>query len=168
MSKKVQNPGHFLAGIAGLIRNRSGAYLLMKRSEDNDFGAEVWECVTGRVNQHEGFEAALHREVKEETGLDVSIDLIVGLSHFYRGEITPENELQGVAFGCRIVGEEKVVRSSEHTEHRWMSGDDALTFLTERDPGTLWLRQTIQRAEVLYAAQSEEQAKAHASGVTLD
>ena len=48
MAGKAQNPGHFLVGIAGLIRNSEGDYLLMKRGAARDFGAESWECVTGR------------------------------------------------------------------------------------------------------------------------
>ena len=61
MAGKAQNPGHFLVGIAGLIRNSEGDYLLMKRGAARDFGAESWECVTGRVNQGESIEQALHR-----------------------------------------------------------------------------------------------------------
>ncbi len=160
--------GRFLAGVAGLIRNAEGDYLLMKRVTGRDFGSEVWECVTGRVNQGEGFEEALHREVMEETGLRVQIESIVGLSHFYRGARVPENELQGVVFGCAIVGDNEVKRSPEHSEHLWMSGDDALGFLTADDPGTIWFRKTIERAEALRRIVPSGWADIHASGVTLD
>lgn len=162
------SPGRFLAGIAAVIRNERQEYLMMKRVTGRDFGSEIWECVTGRVNQGEGFEEALHREVMEETGLRVQIESIVGLSHFYRGAHVPENELQGVVFGCAIVGGTEVVRSPEHSEHRWMSGDDALGFLTATDPGTLWFRKTIERAEALRKIQPPGWADIHASGVTLD
>ena len=33
MPDVIQDPGRFLAGIAALIRNRSGEYLLLRRSE---------------------------------------------------------------------------------------------------------------------------------------
>jgi 8-oxo-dGTP diphosphatase len=168
MQQSVQDPGRFLAGIAGLIRNGAGEYLLLKRNAERDFGAEIWECVTGRVNQGEGFEAALHREVMEETGLRVQIDTIVGLSHFYRGDAVTENELQGVAFGCSILGDAIVAQTPEHAEHRWMSGQDALAFLTATDPGTVWFRTTIQRAEDLYAIMPPDWPGIHATGITLD
>lgn len=167
MSEAVHSPGHFLAGIAGLLRNCVGEYLLMRRAADRDFGSEVWECVTGRVNQGEGFEEALHREVMEETGLRVRVDTLIGLSHFYRGGPVPENELQGVIFGCSIVGDGTVHRSSEHTEHQWVSAQRALELLTATDPGTLWLRQTIERAEVLYSILPEGWAEVSAAGVTV-
>ena len=76
------SPGRFLAGVAALIRNERQEYLMMKRDPERDFGGGVWECVTGRVDQGEGFEDALHREVMEETGLCVKIETIVGTSHF--------------------------------------------------------------------------------------
>ena len=164
----IQNPGYILAGVAGLIRNSAGDYLMMKRVTDRDFGSEVWECVTGRVNQGEGFEEALHREVMEETGLHVRIEAIVGLSHFYRGERIQENELQGVAFGCGMVAEADVKLGAEHSEYRWMSAQTARQFLTATDPGTIWFRKTIERAEALRVLQPPGWADIHAKGVTLD
>ena len=78
--------GHFLAGIAALIRSpETGQYLLMRRSEHKDYAPGVWECVTGRVDQGEGFEAALRREVREELGVEVQVEHILGTTHFYRG-----------------------------------------------------------------------------------
>ncbi len=167
MPDPVQNPGRFLAGIAGVVRNRAGQYLLLRRSADRDFNAGVWECVTGRVNQAEGFEDALHREVMEETGLQVHIDLLIGLSHFYRGTPVAANELQGVVFGCSIDGDEIVRHGSEHSEHLWAHAPTALQMLTAPDAGTRWLRQTIERAELLYSALPPTWPAAHASGVTL-
>jgi 8-oxo-dGTP diphosphatase len=168
MTEKQHSPGRFLAGIAGLIRDGQGQYLMLRREAARDFGGEVWECVTGRVNQGEGFEEALYREVMEETGLRVKIESIVGLSHFYRGERIPENELQGVVFGCRILGDSEVERSDEHDAHRWMSGQEALAFLTAEDAGTVWFRKTIERSEALLDVQPEEWGAIRALGVTLD
>lgn len=165
---KIHDPGRFLCGVAGLIRNRSGAYLLMRRSASSDFGGAVWECVTGRVNQGEGFEDALHREVREETGLTVRIVTMVGLSHFHRGERRPENELQGVIFGCEVDGPDAdPTLSDEHDEYRWMAADNAVDFLTEPDAGTRWLRSTISRAEALWSIAPDAWGDVHRQGVTL-
>ena len=164
----MHEPGTFLTGIAGLIRNRDGAYLMMKRVPDRDFGADVWECVTGRVNQGEGFEEALHREVDEETGLRVTIDFIVGLTHFYRGEAKPENELQGVMFCCSIAGDDTVEADAEHSEYCWMKPDDAIAFLSADDPGTRWFRQTITRAERMLKTVTSAWIDIHKDGVTIE
>jgi 8-oxo-dGTP diphosphatase len=161
-------PGTFLAGVAGLIRNRDGAYLMMKRVAERDFGGDVWECVTGRVNQGEGFEEALHREVAEETGLRVTIDFIVGLTHFYRGEAIPQNELQGATFCCSIAGDETVAADAEHSEFRWMRADEAIAFLTAEDAGTRWFRRTIMRAEGLLRTVTAGWIDIHKDGVTIE
>ncbi|MBS10926.1 MAG: hypothetical protein CME19_04900 [Gemmatimonadetes bacterium] len=147
----MQNPGRFLAGIAALIRNASGEYLLLKRSGSRDFGADAWECVTGRVNQGESFEEALHREVLEESGLSVRVTALIGLSHFYRGDRVVENELQGVVFACVPVGDATIRHSNEHSEYLWLAADDARELLTATDPTTQWLRRTIERAETFYS-----------------
>ena len=61
--------GHFYAGIAALIWSpETNQYLLLRRSELKDFAPGAWECVTGRVDQGEGFEDALRREGKRRTG----------------------------------------------------------------------------------------------------
>lgn len=164
---KVHEPGRFLAGIAGVIRNADAAYLMLKRVAERDHGDEVWECVTGRVNQGEGFEDALHREVMEETRLRVRIDMIVGLSHFYRGEQTEENELQGVIFGCTVDDADAFERSGEHSDHRWMRAPEAVAFLTAGDPGTQWFRKTIERTEALYAEIPVRWGEAFREGITV-
>ena len=96
--------GHFYAGIAAVIRSpETRQYLLLRRSEQKDYARGVWECVTGRVDQGEGFEDALRREVREELGVEVQIDYILGTTHFYRGVPIPENELVGVIYLCSLA-----------------------------------------------------------------
>jgi len=161
-------PGHFLAGIAALIRNDAGEYLQLQRSAERDVGAGVWESVTGRVDQGESFEAALHREVREETALRVRIDLIVGLSHFHRGTEIPENELQGVVFACSIEGDDTVTIGPEHSQYRWLPTETAIAFLDAPDADTAWFRNSLERAEALRRLEPPGWDSLHATGVTLD
>ena len=89
--------GRFFAGVGVLLRCSSdGRYLVLQRSDDKDFGVGAWECVTGRVDQGEGFTDAVRREIREELGVEAQIDFIVGTTHLYRGEPKPENEMVGV------------------------------------------------------------------------
>lgn len=138
--------GRFLGGVAALVYHQPTAtYLLLRRQSSRDFGAGQWECVTGRVDQGEGFEHAVRREVREELGVEVTLDFIIGTTHFYRGEPSPETELLGVLYVCGIEDRGAVVVSDEHDEHRWVSADDALALL----PAGHWLRATIGRAETM-------------------
>ncbi len=140
--------GRFFAGIGALVwRPSDGKYLLLRRSTDKDFASGAWECVTGRVDQGEGFPEATRREVREELGVEAQIDFIVGTTHFYRGEAQPENELIGVQFCCSSEAPEALHLSAEHSEVRWMTAGEADALLPEGH----WLLKAIRRAETLRA-----------------
>jgi len=140
--------GRFFAGIGALLwRPSDGRYLVLKRSEAKDAGAGTWECVSGRVDQGEGFVGAVHREVHEELGIAVQIDFVVGTEHFYRGEAKPENELLLVQFCCSVREPADVKLSWEHSECRWVTVQEAEELL----PAGHWLRHVIRRAEVIRA-----------------
>jgi 8-oxo-dGTP diphosphatase len=139
--------GRFYAGVAALVRAPDGAYLLLRRSPDKDFAPGVWECVTGRVDQGESFEQALHREVYEELRAAVQVDFMLGTTHFYRGAAEPANELLGVAYCCTLEDPSAIVVSPEHTEHCWVTAGEAAGLLAASDPSTAWIRALIERAE---------------------
>ncbi len=140
--------GRFYAAVAALLWNPAdGTYLVLKRTADKDFAGGAWECVTGRVDQGEGFTEAVHREVHEELGIEVQIDFIIDTTHFYRGEARPENELVGVEYCCSIEDPGAIRTSWEHTEHRWITAEEAETML----PAGYWLRELIRRAERIRA-----------------
>ena len=140
--------GRFSAGVAALVWcPTDGKYLLLQRSESKDFGGGAWECVTGRVDQGEGFTQAVRREVREELGVEVQIDLILGTMHFYRGPATPENELVGVQFCCSLADPALIRISAEHSVYRWVTAAEAEGLL----PAGHWLRRAIRRAEAIRA-----------------
>ena len=140
--------GRFYAGIAALVWSpRSKQYLLLQRSPLKDFARGVWECVTGRVDQGEGFEDALRREVLEALGVEVQIESILGTTHFYRGTSDPENELVGVVYLCSLDDPATIHIGAEHSEYRWLSADQAIDLLSAADPSTQWAKRVIQRAE---------------------
>lgn len=124
-------------------------YLLLRRSPEKDFAPGVWECVTGRVDQGERFEEALRREVREELGVEVQAEFIIGTSHFYRGEPVAENELLGVVYFCSLEEPEAIRTSPEHSEYRWVTAEEAQALLTAADASTQWLRTTLARAETI-------------------
>lgn len=140
--------GRFQCGIAALIYHPpTKTYLLLRRAATKDAGAGEWECVTGRVDQGESFEQALHREVWEEIGVNVQIDFFIGTTHFYRGEARVENELLGVKYACTISERESVRMSDEHSEMLWLTADDLYAILSPEH----WLFRTVQRAELTRA-----------------
>lgn len=141
--------GLFLAGIGVLIWDqKADNYLILKRSEEKDFAAGAWECVTGRVDQGEGFEEAAHREVREELSQDVNLHAILGTTHFYRGDARPDNELLGIVYLGILQGSDPIRLSVEHSEYRWINLAQARDLLGYQDSAEAWLLKVIEQAEI--------------------
>lgn len=158
--------GKFIGGVGALIwRAEDNRYLLLKRSPQKDFAQGIWEPVTGRVDQGEGFEDALHREVSEELGgAHIRPLFILGTTHFYRGKPIPENELLGVVYLCQLLSGESFTLSAEHTEYRWLTAGEAFALLTDASPPTTWTRRVIERAEAVRKALSTADMSSLAPG----
>ncbi len=154
-------PGRFLAMVGVVLWRRSdGKYLVLRRSATRDHAAGKWECVTGRLEQGESFEQAVRREAREELGVDVRIECIVGTTHFYRGDKIPENEMVGVSFGCSIEDSRGIRLSDEHSEHRWVTPTEAEAMFS-RDH---WLTALIARAEQVLKLMPTELRRLHWGG----
>lgn len=159
-SETTPRVGRFLGGVGALIFNpETEKYLLLKRAATKDFAAGAWECVTGRVDQGEGFDEAVVREVREEIGAHVVPKYILGTTHFYRGTAVPENELIGIVYLCTIVTSAAITISEEHDEYRWLSGAEALDMLAGNDATTAWTRGVIERAEAVRSCLSTDLLK---------
>jgi 8-oxo-dGTP diphosphatase len=142
--------GRFIAGVAALIWSpKTEKYLLLRRSDRKDYARGSWECVTGRVDQGEGFEEALYREVLEELGVEVKVDHILGTTHFHRGDPIPENELVGVIYLCSLDEPNSIHIGEEHSAYRWLTAEQAIQLLITDDPTMQWAKRIIQRAEVI-------------------
>ena len=110
---------------AMIEHDSSGKILLVKRSDKANYLPGIWEDLGGRIKQFEEPEDALRREVKEETGLEVEILKPLAVFHDYYGERTAENELLIITYWCKAKSDQ-VILSDEHTEHQWVSPEEAL------------------------------------------
>ena len=111
----------FIVGVAFIIE-RDGKILMLRRSPTKDYAPGRWETGSGRVEAGEHPEEAVHREVREETGLQVEIVGPVATFHFYRGDA--REELIGITFWCRYRSGE-LVSSEEHDRAFWASPEEA-------------------------------------------
>jgi 8-oxo-dGTP diphosphatase len=111
--------------VVGAVVANEDRILLLKRPAD-DFMGGIFELPSGKVEPDESLDAALRRETKEETGLD--LDEITGyLGHFdyTSGSGKPSRQFN---FSIRTTATEPVVLT-EHDGFQWAE-------LTENVPVT--------------------------------
>lgn len=65
-------PGDYHLTVLGVVRHRDGRYLITKRVMTKGWAPGWWEVSGGGVMAGEDSKTAVLREVREETGLDVS------------------------------------------------------------------------------------------------
>ncbi len=99
-----------------LLKNGNGEVLLLQRSPASSTNPERWELPGGKVDDGERFDEALHREVHEETGLEIALDGPLG---------TVEQRLAGIRavhliMGGEIIGGELSI-SDEHMAFAWIT-----------------------------------------------
>ena len=82
------------ACVGAIIRDGSGRVLLVRRA--NEPGRGLWSLPGGRVEPGEAEEAAVVREVHEETGLVVRVEALVGRVAIGRYDIAD--------YACAVTG----------------------------------------------------------------
>ena len=65
-------PDEFHLTVLGVLQRPDGRYLITRRRMDKEWAAGWWEVPGGGVNAGEESKDAIVREIKEETGIDVS------------------------------------------------------------------------------------------------
>ncbi len=100
---KVGNELIFLNFVGGCIRNEFGEILLQKRSDKNK-----WGFPGGAIELGESAEEAAKREIKEETGLEVTVKNLIGIYTKYFDKYPKGDKAQTIAIflEMEIVGGE--------------------------------------------------------------
>lgn len=110
------NPTH-LVSVAALVTNEKGEILLVNSPWRG------WEYPGGLIEPGESFQEALHREVMEESGVEIEITGFVGICK------NIERNIVNIDFTARYVkGELKT--SEESTEVVWVKPQKAREMIT--------------------------------------
>lgn len=99
----------------GIVKNKNGEILLVKRHHKSRTDPEKWELPGGKVEPNESFDKAIVREIKEETNLDCKVgDFCEAIQRDY----THKRSVQMIMYLKDIEGEVKI--SDEHEDWRWV------------------------------------------------
>ena len=99
-------PPRAIVSVTAYITNDAGEVLLVRNLHRGD----TYEMPGGQVENHESILDAIKREVKEETGIDVSIDGITGI---YRNV---SSHVLCVCFRGKAIGGELATQEGETTD----------------------------------------------------
>ena len=109
-------PTH-LVSVAALVTNDEGRILLVKSPWRG------WEYPGGLIEPGETFQEALHREIREEAGVEVEITGFVGICK------NVERNIVNIDFTCRYVSGD-LTPSEESTEVIWATPEQAMELIT--------------------------------------
>ena len=103
--------------VAALVTNENGEVLLVKSPWRG------WEYPGGLIEPGESFEAALTREVREESGVEIEITGFVGICKNVARDIV------NIDFTARYAGG-SLTTSEESTEVGWFTFEEAMEMIT--------------------------------------
>ena len=106
-------------GVKALLKN-GDRYLLIKRSaEKYPEVTNLWDIVGGRIKSGQLLMSELEREVREETGLQISKARLIAAQDILKNGM----HVVRLTYVADSSGD-KVELSDEHDEARWLSEDE--------------------------------------------
>jgi len=118
--------------VVGAVICDAERVLLLQRPDD-DFMGGIFELPSGKVDPGEALDAALIREVKEETGLDTA-ELVAYIDHF---DYTSGSGKQSRQFNFTVtVTATDPITLTEHDTYTWIG-------ITEQLPVTVAVENTL-------------------------
>ncbi len=127
-------PDEYHLTVLGVLKRPDGRYLITQRKLDKEWGAGWWEVPGGGVNAGEDSRDAVIREIREETGLTVTLD--TGFRAVVTYSPKPDVMKDVIYFAAEYIGGEAHRQVEEVTELCWVPAEEAaahITFENDKD-----------------------------------
>lgn len=102
-----------VTAVKGIVRHDNRILIVQRAAADS--GGGTWECPGGKIDFGEQPEDSLIREIREETGLTVTIDKIAYASSILTH---PDRQVILLVYFCTAVTS-SVTLSEEHDAYLW-------------------------------------------------
>lgn len=119
----VESTGQPVVTVGALIHDDSGQVLMVRTRK----WSSLWGIPGGKVKYGETMEAALRREIREETNLEIEdIRFVLVQDCIHSNEFYREAHFVLVNFTARRTGSNPVQLNDEAQEHRWLPLKEAM------------------------------------------
>ncbi len=108
-------------GLHALFRDQNGRILIIRRCPNNRYMPLKWDIPGGKKQSGESIEAAIRREVLEETGLSLKA-VLAPLSVFVNSTQIPVREDVQIVFSCIVSDANHTIllNDREHDRYAWI------------------------------------------------
>lgn len=110
--------------IACLLINPEKKFLLIQRAPKDDSLPGFWELPSGGIDEGENMETSVIREVKEESGIDISnegLKLVDSESYSFTKENGDIKNVTETTYLVSLENTPEVILSDEHVNYQWVS-----------------------------------------------
>lgn len=136
----MANEKLFFVGFKALIANSENKFMLMEEDvSDHTIKTDpYWDMPGGRIQKGEDAEAALKREVEEETGIteltSTSFFTAVISNHEIKVADDERAGLLLMIYKVSVPEDSKIRLSEEHTAYEWVDATEAAKRLSHKYP----------------------------------
>lgn len=113
-------------GAKGLVSREDGKILIVREAGDYEEGTQLgkWDVVGGRIGNNEPLYDGLYREIKEESGLRVSIGQLLGVTENFIEIKGSKCHIIRIYYNCVCLELPEVMLSSDHDQYEWIDPDE--------------------------------------------
>ena len=125
--------------VSGILKNDQGQILLLLRGENNKTNKGLWQLPEGKIEFGEQPEAALRREIKEETGIEITSSKILF-------PISSVMEVNGGKYHIlrliyEVSFEGNICLDDDHESYKWLD----VAEIQEMDKTIIGLKEVIEK-----------------------